>query len=391
MNHTYLAEYIWLDGGTESDPTQNLRSKTRVLETNRPVHMLPLLAELPLWSFDGSSTNQAEGDNSDCVLKPVRLIVNPFKPLEGRVNLLVLCEVMDADETTPHKTNTRRTLAESVDLSEDAPWFGFEQEYTLMKSTGLYDDVNDQWIARPLGFVHDGRLGCVAPVQGPYYCSVGGGKAFGRNIAERHLQLCLDAGLQIYGVNAEVMPGQWEFQIGPRNSRNGNEPLRVSDELWLARWILERVAEDAGVIVSFDPKPMEGDWNGAGMHTNFSTYSMRQEKTGAEVISLLDDALKATHSCHIKEYGHGIERRLTGKHETCAVNVYGSGTSDRGASIRIPAHVAKYGGGYIEDRRPCANADPYRVCARILKTYNEIEFTTAADTTAQSVTILTEG
>lgn len=327
----YKAEYIWIDG---TEPTAQLRSKTKIVADG---------TEPPIWGFDGSSTNQAPGKASDCVLKPVRTVPDP---IHGGDNVLVLCEVLLTD-MTPHPSNTRAGLREVVAQYEDQePLFGIEQEYTLFKD------------GRPLGFPQNGFPG----PQGPYYCSVGASVAFGREISEEHADACLAAGLALSGTNAEVMPGQWEFQIG------AVDPLRVSDDLWIARWLAHRIAEKYGVTFSIDPKPMAGDWNGAGAHTNFSTAEMRRSY---DAIIAACEALAARPLEHIKVYGVGIEDRLTGQHETAPWNAFSYGISDRGASVRIPWQVAVDGCGYIEDRRPNANSDPYRVTAAIVGTVCE--------------------
>jgi len=329
-----LAEYIWVDG---SQPYRLLRSKTRVFE-ERP-------EEFPLWNFDGSSTNQAEGNNSDCVLQPVFVCQDPFR-YDG---VLVMCEVL-TPELEPHPSNTRVFATEvETEYAEEEALFGLEQEYTIFKD------------GRPLGFPPFPPGGFPEP-QGKYYCSVGGGRIFGREIVEEHLHLCLEAGLKVSGVNAEVMPGQWEFQIGPLGT------VEVGDQLNVARYILERVSEVHGVEISLAAKPVRGDWNGAGCHTNFSTKTMRQSLEACE------DACRALGENveeHIENYGHDIESRLTGHHETCSYQEFKWGVSDRTASIRIPWGVAKAGGGYIEDRRPNADCDPYLVCGLILKTVME--------------------
>jgi len=330
-------EYIWIDG---TKPTPQLRSKTKILYANE---------QIPIWSFDGSSTNQAEGYNSDCVLNPVFVCSDPIR---GYPNELALCEVLNTD-MTPHKSNTRAALSKVYEKhkSEDV-WFGMEQEYTFM---------NRVHADQPLGFyksrlteeyTEEGYLSFVSLPQGPYYCSVGSGLAIGRDVAEEHLDACLEAGLTLSGINAEVMPGQWEFQVGPVDA------LEVSDQLWVARWLLHRIAEKHNIIVSFDPKPAEGDWNGAGCHTNFSTKSMRSSIEACERAAV---ALGERSHLHIENYGADIEKRLTGDHETCSYKEYRWGVSDRGASVRIPWQVAKEGKGYIEDRRPNANCDPYLV------------------------------
>ena len=249
------AEYLWLDGAF---PTAEIRSKSRILSTAE----INDLKEFPEWGFDGSSTWQAHGSYSDCVLKPIYYCKNPLRTTSGH-HYLVMCEVYESDNQ-PHASNSRSQLRELMNRANGAePWIGFEQEYTLFEHT------------RPLGWPDKG--GFPEP-QGPFYCGVGASRVFGRQIVEEHLELCRQAGLSIYGINAEVMPGQWEFQIGYRGIDGEKcDPLTMSDQLWLARYLLNRVAEKYSVIVSLSNKPMPGDWNGAGMHTNFSTAKTRDK------------------------------------------------------------------------------------------------------------------
>lgn len=338
-----LAEYIWLDGDR---PTQKLRSKTRVVSIDGEVTP----ESLPSWGFDGSSTYQADGGDSDLTLVPVRVVGDP---LRGGSNVLVMCEVVGADGA-PHATNTRGRLRRVLEAGAHAqePIVGFEQEYTLFRD------------GAPLGFP---KNGFPAP-QGPYYCSVGADRAFGRELVEAHTAACIDAGLMIYGVNAEVMPGQWEFQIGYRDQAGESaDPLAVSDHLWIARWLLLRLGERFDLVPSFAAKPAKGDWNGAGNHTNFSTRAMR-EAGGLGAIHAAVARLERAHDIHIANYGEGLAERLTGLHETARIDQFRGGIADRGASIRIPRHVEQKGHGYLEDRRPAANCDPYRVCAVLLET-----------------------
>jgi glutamine synthetase len=327
----FKAEYIWIDG---TEPTAKLRSKTKILADGSDT------AKLPIWGFDGSSTNQAPGSASDCVLQPVYVCPDPIR---GGDDILVLCEVLLTD-MTPHPTNTRAPLRDVSDQWEaHEPIFGIEQEYTFFDGS------------RPLGFPEGGFP---AP-QGGYYCGVGADEIFGRPIVEKHLENCLTAGLSVSGINAEVMPGQWEFQVGPV------PPLVASDELWIARWLLYRTAEDFGVSATLDPKPVKGDWNGAGAHTNFSTKEMRENY---DAIITACEALGEKSMEHVKYYGFGIEGRLTGLHETAPWNEFNYGVSDRGASVRIPWQVEVDKKGYIEDRRPNANCDPYLVTRMITDT-----------------------
>lgn len=327
--NTYKAEYIWLDG---TKPTAFMRCKTKVLREGE---------EPPIWGFDGSSTNQAPGAASDCVLQPVFALPDPIRKGPHK---LVLCEVLLPD-MTPHPTNTRAPLREVAEKhAAHECLFGMEQEYTFLKKNGT-----------PLGFPDGG----FPRPQGPYYCGVGGSQIFGREVVEDHLDACLDIGLGISGINAEVMPGQWEFQVGPLG------PLEVADQLILARWLLCRISEGHGCDATFEAKPARGDWNGAGCHANFSTKSMR---AGWDDIIKACEALGERADLHVSNYGHGIEKRLTGAHETQRYDKYSYGVSDRGASVRIPWQVARDKKGYIEDRRPNANCDPYVVVRLLVDT-----------------------
>lgn len=332
-----MCEYIWIDGSGVG-----LRSKCRTLNfiPEKP-------SDCPIWNFDGSSTAQSEGSNSDMYLYPVRLFNDPFR--RGN-NKLLLCEVFDHLEK-PATSNKRHSCAQVMKLSEHAhPWFGIEQEYTLQDYDG-----------HPFGWP---KIGYPGP-QGPYYCGVGSDKVYGRDVVEAHYRACLYAGVKICGCNAEVMPAQWEFQVGPC------EGIEMGDHLWTARYILHRVAEDFGIVVSLDPKPMSGDWNGAGAHTNFSTLDMRKDN-GIMYIEMAIEKLSLKHQDHIKAYdpkeGKDNERRLTGLHETSSIHDFSAGVANRGASIRIPRDVAKNKNGYLEDRRPSSNCDPYCVTEVICKT-----------------------
>ncbi len=324
-------EYIWLDG---YQPTQSLRSKTKVVKD-----FSGKVEDAPMWSFDGSSTEQAPGGSSDCLLKPVAVYPDP-----GRKNgWLVMTEVLNPDKT-PHRTNGRAT----IDDDDGDFWFGFEQEYTI------WDPDTD----KPIGFP---KVGYPGP-QGPYYCSVGAGKAVGREIVEEHLDLCLEAGLNVEGINAEVMMGQWEYQVFAKGAK------QAGDEVWVARYLLERVAERHEMSINWHCKPVKGDWNGSGMHANFSNATLREcgdKSTYESICKAFEPRIKE----HIDVYGADNDMRLTGKHETQAIDQYSYGISDRGASIRIPIATVENGWkGWLEDRRPASNADPYMVASAIIAT-----------------------
>lgn len=330
-------EYVWIDGSGEG-----LRSKCRTMdfEPTEP-------KECPVWNFDGSSTDQSEGSNSDMYLYPVALFKDPFR---GGQNKLVLCDVYKYNNTKA-ETNHRKTCAEAMELVKaHHPWFGIEQEYVLLDNDG-----------HPLGWPKNGFPG----PQGPYYCGVGATKVFGRDVVEAHYRACLYAGIKLGGCNAEVMPAQWEFQVGPC------EGISMGDELWMARYILYRVAEDFGIVISLDPKPKTGRWNGSGAHCNYSTLEMREEG-GLKAIEEAVKKMSLRHVEHIRVYdpkgGEDNSRRLCGAFETSSMESFSSGVANRGASVRVPRQVADEGKGYLEDRRPSSNCDPYSVTEALVRT-----------------------
>jgi glutamine synthetase len=330
-------EYIWLDG---YKPTQTMRSKTLVVD-----NFSGKLEDAPMWSFDGSSTEQAAGNSSDCLLKPCFVCVDPTR----KNGYLVMTEVLNADGT-PHVSNARATIED-----DDADfWFGFEQEYTLW-------DLDHH---TPLGFPAKGYF---PPPQGPFYCSVGAEFNVGRDIVEEHLDACLEAGLNVEGINAEVMKGQWEYQVFAKGAKE------AGDQTWVARYICEKIGEKFGVRINLHPKPVQGDWNGSGMHANFSDGKMR-EVGGEDLFKAICEEFGKHIPEHIAVYGADNHLRLTGAHETQSIDKFSYGVSDRGASIRIP--IATIDGGWkgrLEDRRPASNADPYKVASRIIKTVKAAE------------------
>ncbi len=328
----YKLEYIWLDG---YQPVPNLRGKTQI----KSFKSFPSLDDLPMWGFDGSSTRQAEGHSSDCMLQPVAVFPDATKT-NGAV---VMCEVMMSDGVTPHPSNSRATI-----LDDENAWFGFEQEYFLMQG------------GRPLGFPSEGY----PEPQGKYYTGVGYSAVgpIAREIVDTHLDLCLAAGINHEGINAEVAKGQWEFQIFGKGSK------KAADEMWTARYLLMRLCEQYEVDVEFHCKPLKGDWNGSGMHANFSTEYMR-EKGGKEYFESLMAAFDKYRDEHIAVYGPDNHLRLTGLHETQSIDKFNYGLANRGASIRVPhSFVNNDYKGYLEDRRPNSQGDPYQIASRILQT-----------------------
>ena len=329
-------EYIWLDGNTPA----SLRSKVKIVSAEDYPNAYDV-STLPIWNFDGSSTNQADTVKSDCVLRPVRAYRHPNN---YHSQILVWCEVENSD-LTPHISNTRHNLSEAEDY-----WWGFEQEFFIMKD------------GKPLGWPADSDP---AP-QGPYYCAVGNGNVAGRDIMTHFVENCLRAGLTITGVNAEVAIGQWEYQLFSKGAK------QASDDLWISRYLLYLVGEEFEVDINIHPKPLgkDKDWNGSGMHTNFSNSKMREEG-GEAMFRGIISSLEQNHDAHIAVYGEDNDQRLSGKHETCSINEFRAGNSDRGASIRIPLAVQEEWKGYLEDRRPSANADPYLVTKIIVESVEQ--------------------
>ena len=347
---TLIVEYVWIDG------FRHTRSKTRVI----PGVLIPgnedrgLSFHIDAWNYDGSSTGQSETKNSDIILIPRCIFQDPFnRNNETCKYLLCMCETFNQDGT-PHPTNNRSLLFSTISkmgenvLQEMEPLFGIEQEYVILDNTGK-------------GYNWDNGGIKYFTTQGKFYCGIGADRAFGRAIAMEHMNACITAGIKICGINAEVAPAQWEFQIGIC------DPFQMGDHLWMARYILARVAELHGVNISYDPKPFGPQWNGSGAHTNFSTKAMRAEG-GITAIRDAISKLENKHKEHMQVYGIGNERRLTGSHETSDINTFTYGDCDRSSSIRIPINVRASGCGYLEDRRPASNIDPYLVCAKIIET-----------------------
>jgi len=334
---TSLLEYIWIDGNGE------LRSKTKVV-----YELISDLSSVPKWNYDGSSTSQAinNGSDTEIILVPVKIVPDPFRRTGLKMNTitnlnwLVLCSTYKTDGTPAPNNNRHQSVQIFNERLEDEPWFGLEQEYFM------FDGINGLWP--------------VINSQTKWYCGIGHKQPIERLIAEEHLEHCIYSGLNISGINAEVAPYQWEYQIGPCVG------IDSADQHMLSRYILERVSEKFGIVITYKPKPME-DINGSGCHTNFSTVQTR-EPGGLEYIYKYIDLLAQVHQSHIQVYGEGNELRLTGHHETASIDKFSYGVGTRNTSIRIPNQVVKDRCGYFEDRRPAANIDPYLVTSKIFQT-----------------------
>lgn len=330
-------EYVWLDGYT---PEPNLRSKVKIVN-HGDIKDAMITGKFPMWNFDGSSTNQAQTDSSDCLLKPVRHYM-----IDTLSTVYVFCEVLNADGT-PHQSNTRSKLIGE----EKNIWFGFEQEYFIFDRKNKCILGHDENNLEP---------------QGKYYCGVGEYVA-GRSFVNEHLHMCLNYGIDITGINAEVALGQWEYQVFSKGK------LKAGDDLWMTRYFLHKIAEKYDYKIELHPKPLQkGEWNGSGLHTNFSTEKMR-EKGGEEYFKSLFSSLETRHWKHIEDYGSSNDLRLTGKFETQSINKFSWGISDRGASIRVPQTTANEWKGYLEDRRPASNADPYKIIYQLCESIKNAE------------------
>tara|TARA_Y100000034_G_scaffold67331_1_gene81210 strand:- start:51 stop:1148 length:1098 start_codon:yes stop_codon:yes gene_type:complete len=337
-------EYVWLDGYE----TPNIRSKTKYMELDEVS-----LSTIPEWGFDGSSTTQAPGNDSDCVLSPVKIYRKYCDSFFSELAYIVLCEVMNKDGL-PHESNYRSKLGNlAKKYSDHEMLFGIEQEYVIV----------DTRTNRPFDWPKNG----FPNPQGRYYCGIGGDVITSRWLPEEHAFKCLAAKIPLCGTNAEVMMSQWEYQIGIAG------PLDICDDLWISRYTLEMIAENYKHMgVSLDPKPVDGDWNGSGAHINFSTKYMR-DVGGDGYIKIVCEELEKRHYKDILNYGIGNGKRLTGNHETQSIDKFTWGRSDRGASIRIPPSTSAEDKGYLEDRRPSANMDPYRAVACLVDALGSVE------------------
>ena len=334
-----IIEYIWLDAN------QNLRSKTRVIydKLNENKDENPTSLNVPIWNFDGSSTGQATTNNSEILLKPISLYQDPFRGTKDCI--LALCETYNTDGE-PHSTNTRFNTNDIFTKYKDSgSLFGIEQEFFVMKDKNVLAFSDDK----------------TPDPQGNYYCGINSDNI--TDIMNIVLKRCMAASIMITGFNAEVAPSQWEIQIL-------GEGITASDNLIMARYILNRTFKQHGYWINYEPKPLsegEGDWNGSGCHVNFSTTESREEN-GYTTIKNYVTRLESKHTEHIAKYGNDNHLRLTGKNETSSYETFTSGVGDRSASVRIPITTQKDNKGYLEDRRPSSNMDPYVVTSLILET-----------------------
>ena len=364
-----LVEYIWIDG------TGGLRSKTKVISRLSTKQKF----EIPEWNFDGSSTVQAEGHYSEVMLHPRRIFKDPFR--RNSENYLAMCSTHYPDGKPSVNNNYEWAASIFAQKPEEQPLFGMEQEYFML----------DPKTRKPLGFGNGDKI----RDQGPYYCGVGANNVFGRQIAEEHLEHCIYAGINVTGCNNEVAISQNEYQICA-------EGIEAGDQLWMARYIMERVAEKHNVLIELHPKPFLENWNGSGCHVNYSTKLMREglveiipnddpdepstdpnspfgnlnkkadkiivKKKGIEYINEAIEKLEKKHEEHMKIYGEDNRLRMTGIHETATYDKFTWGIANRGASIRVGNETSKNEKGYLEDRRPGSNIDPYLVTAKIFET-----------------------
>lgn len=357
IENTFI-EYVWLDHDNK------FRSKTKVIRGHNPKEK-----GLPMWNYDGSSTKQADGTDSEVFIRPVKLCYDPFR--QGSHAYIVLCDTWLVDTEASKKKNelvyishpdNTRARAEYIFsnqlVEKEDPWYGIEQEFFFTINDGKSFEA-------PIGMTTvDGKewVSTSGKPQGDFYCGNGPNNIKQRDVAEYILN-CLNYAGQIKctGYNWEVAPGQCEFQIF-------SSGIDAADSLQLFRYIAIRAAEEKGLSINFHPKPMTGDWNGSGCHTNFSTESMRKPDSYDSVIKPALKALKSNHSYHIENYGPDNKERLTGEHETASWDTFTAGVGNRGASIRVPTQTYYDKSGYIEDRRPSSNMDPYIVTSLLANT-----------------------
>ena len=345
---TVRLEYIWVGGN------QELRSKVKVEYFDNNIDLFRLnINQIPMWNYDGSSTGQALGKDSEVLIKPCRLYKNSnhLENVGFVASYYVICETF-APDMNPHPTNTRhqaRLLFEEHGETH-TPMFGIEHEFFIL----------DRETRHPLGFIKKEEKYEPEGLQGPYYCSVGSGNAYGREFLNEALCLTVQSGVKVTGSNIEVCPGQVEIQVC-------NYGIAAGDDSIMLKYILSKLGERYGYIIEWGAKPVKGDWNGSGCHVNFSTSQMRAEGGWDEIIMAIE-RLRLNHQEHIEVYGEDNNERLTGLHETSDINTFSYGVANRGCSIRIPRSTEEKKCGYFEDRRPSSSADMYLVTGKIFRT-----------------------
>lgn len=334
------ADYVWIDN------EKCLHSKIRTVKIPEMniEDSFPAPDFFPKWEYDGSSLGQSSVSDSEIVLQPCFTCKCPFHKSTNGV--IVLCETYKFDGTSIGSRQKAMEVLSNPKVTDEDPWFGIEQEFFMCdKKTGL-----------PLG-----TPPLTSDIIRTSYCGIGAGNIFHRDIMDKFIKYASYAGLEIYGVNAEVSMGQWEYQIGT------SKGIVAGDHMWVSRYIMEKIAEKYDIVINLNPKPIQFI-NGSGCHTNYSTKSTRDHDHGLEIIvnSYIPSLIKH-HDEHILLYGKGNENRLTGKHETSSYGTFSWGYGSRDTSMRVPTRTRSNGYGYLEDRRPASNVDPYDVLYLLCK------------------------
>ena len=324
-----IGEYVWLDSNNK------FCSKIRVFD----------ILQSPVWNYDGSSTGQATTESSEITLFPVEWFKHPLmEPIEGFTIYLIICATYDINNN-PLPNNHFHLANEYFNINPDeVPWFGLEQEYFFFKNNNILG-------MKPTLDIIKNKL---------YYCNTINQPILGEKVALEHMNACLKAGIIISGINAEVVCGQWEFQVGPCTG------IQAGNHMMAARFLLEKIAIKEGLEIDYHPKPISR-MNGSGCHVNFSTKKMREDN-GYEIILNAIQKLELNHENMMKDYGEYNNMRMTGKHETASYNKFTWGVGTRNTSVRIGNDTFKNKKGYFEDRRPASNIDPYLVTSLIYKT-----------------------
>ena len=343
-----IAEYIWLDS------EYSFRSKTRIIY-NDP-HRPPVIPDdkssvewIPKWNYDGSSCGQSDigaGINTEIELYPVYWCWDPFRKeiMERGQHSHTRCIMVLCDNNATAASRRNHAIESFKKPQTSEPWFGIEQEYYL---------VNSENSKCPYGYTESN----MPKHQKRFYCNMS--RENGRDVAEKHMWYCISADLKIAGVNAEVGPSQWEYQIGPCVG------IAAGDELMLSRYIMERIVSDIpGMTISWSPKPFR-QYNGSGCHTNFSTKEMREKGGYRHIIRSIELLGQRCANAQNDLYGVDNYLRTTGTHEAPSSKEFSYGVGTRNTSVRIGKQTSKDQKGYYEDRRPGANMNPYYVIAQL--------------------------